>query len=251
MKIKRKIIQIDEEKCDGCGLCVPSCAEGAIQIVEGKARLVAEKFCDGLGACLGECPQDALKVIEREAEDFDEHAVEEHLKSMSVAHKEEPATMACGCPSTQIQSFVPVSSFPHGQPPASTASRPSALTHWPVQIRLVPPTAPFLKGATLLVAADCTPFAYPNFHRDFLNGKVVMVGCPKLDDAQAYIQKFTDIFNTAGIKSIEVVTMEVPCCQGLPMIVKKGLELSGKKIPMNQVIISTRGEVLKTQKLVA
>jgi hypothetical protein len=120
-----------------------------------------------------------------------------------------------------------------------------------VQIRLVPPTAPFLKGAALLVAADCTPFAYPNFHRDFLNGKVVMVGCPKLDDAQAYIQKFTDIFNAAGIKSITVVTMEVPCCQGLPMIVRKGLELANKKIPVEQVIISTRGEVLKTQKLVA
>jgi hypothetical protein len=125
------------------------------------------------------------------------------------------------------------------------------LTHWPVQIRLVPPTAPFLKGADLLVAADCTPIAYPNFHRDFLNGKVVLVGCPKLDDVQAYVQKFADIFNTAGIKSVEVITMEVPCCQGLPVIVKKGLELSGKKIPLEQVVISTRGEVLSRKGLAA
>ncbi|MDI6755120.1 MAG: 4Fe-4S binding protein [Thermodesulfobacteriota bacterium] len=248
MKIKRKIIQIDEEKCDGCGLCVPSCAEGAIQIVNGKAKLIAEKFCDGLGACLGECPQDALKVIEREAEDFDEKAVEGYLKAKEV---KEESTMPCGCPSANIQTFAPAKTCQEANQPVSTVGDRSALSHWPVQIRLVPPTAPFLKGAVLLVAADCTPFAYPNFHRDFLNGKVVLVGCPKLDDAQAYIQKFADIFSTAGVKSIEVVTMEVPCCQGLPMIVKKGLELANKKIPVEQVIISTRGEVLKTQKLVA
>ncbi|MDH4268331.1 MAG: 4Fe-4S binding protein [Deltaproteobacteria bacterium] len=251
MKIKRKIIKIDETKCDGCGVCVPSCAEGAIQIIDGKARLIAEKFCDGLGACLGECPNDALQVIEREAEDFDEKAVEEHLKSKGEAHHEEPATMACGCPSAQIQSFAPAETCQEANQPVSHPSAQSALAHWPVQVRLVPPTAPFLKGADLLIAADCTPIAYPNFHRDFLKGKAVMVGCPKFDDAQTYIQKFADIFNTAGIKSIEVVTMEVPCCQGLPMLVKKGLELSGKKIPLSQVIISIRGEVLKTQKLVA
>jgi len=251
MKIKRKIIQIDEEKCTGCGVCVPSCAEGALQIIEGKARLVAEKFCDGLGACLGECPEGALTVIERESEDFDEKAVEEHLKSKGQAHHEEPATMACGCPSSHIQSFAPPRSSQEAHPPGTYASQKAALTHWPVQIRLVPPTAPFLKGADLLVAADCTPFAYPNFHRDFINGKVLMVGCPKLDEVDGYVQKFAEIFNTAGIKSITVATMEVPCCQGLPMMVKKGLELSKKKIPLEQVIIGVRGNVLKTQKLVA
>ena len=251
MKITRKIIQIEDEKCDGCGVCVPSCAEGALQIVNGKARLAAEKYCDGLGACLGECPNNALHVIEREAEDFDEKAVDEHLKSKGAAHHEEPATMACGCPSAHIQNFAQANSCQEANQPKSYTEAPSALTHWPVQIKLVPPSAPFLKGADLLVAADCTPIAYPNFHRDFLQGKVVMVGCPKFDEAQAYIQKFADIFKTAGIKSIEVVTMEVPCCQGLPMIVKKGLEMAGKKIPLSQVIISTRGEVLKTQKLVA
>lgn len=251
MKIKRKIIQIDQEKCDGCGQCVSSCAEAAIQIINGKARLVSEKFCDGLGACLGECPNDALRVIERKAEDFDEGAVEEHMKSMSAAKGPEFQPIACGCPSAQIQSFSSAKSSQEASQPVSTVSSRSALSHWPVQIRLVPPFAPFLKGADLLVAADCTPVAYPNFHRDFLDGKVVMVGCPKFDDVQTYVQKFADIFNVAGIKSIEVVTMEVPCCQGLPLIVKKGLELAGKKIPLSQVIISTRGEVLKRQKIAA
>ena len=251
MKVKRKIIQIDQEKCNGCGLCIPSCAEGALQIVDGKAKLVAEKFCDGLGACLGECPEGALTVIERVSEDFDEEAVEEHLKSKGQAHHQESETMACGCPSSQIQSFAPGRGTQEAHPPSNHASQQTALTHWPVQIRLVPPTAPFLKGADLLVAADCTPFAYPNFHRDFINGKVVMVGCPKLDEVEGYIQKFAEIFTTAGIKSITVATMEVPCCQGLPMMVKKGLELSKKKIPLEQVIIGIRGGVLKTPKLVA
>jgi NAD-dependent dihydropyrimidine dehydrogenase PreA subunit len=244
MKIKRKIIKIDEAKCDGCGVCVPSCAEGAIQIIDGKARLIAEKFCDGLGACLRECPNDALQVIEREAEDFDEKGVEEHLKAREQSEPKETFTMACGCPSAQIQSFAPAKTCQEANQPTFQGSTASTLTHWPIQIRLVPATAPFLKGADLLVAADCTPAAYPNFHRDYLQGKVVMIGCPKFDEAQAYIQKFADIFNTAGIKSITVLTMEVPCCQGLPTIVRKGLELANKKIPLEQVIISTRGEVL-------
>jgi len=250
MKVKRKIVQIDEDKCNGCGLCAPSCAEGAIQIINGKAKLVSEKFCDGLGACLGECPEDALKVIEREAEDFDEKAVVEHLKLKAPSGEREELPMACGCPSAQVQSF---SAPPSGAEanPAAPVREPSALSHWPVQIRLVPPTAPFLKGANLLVAADCTPVAYPGFHGEFLKGKAVMIGCPKFDDAQTYIQKFTDIFATAGIKSVTVVTMEVPCCQGLPVIVRKGMELAGKKIPMEQIIISTRGEVLRKQKLAA
>jgi Pyruvate/2-oxoacid:ferredoxin oxidoreductase delta subunit len=250
MKIKRKIIQIDAEKCDGCGQCVPSCAEGAIRMVDGKARLIAEKYCDGLGACLGECPQDALKVIEQEAEDFDEKAVEEHLK----ARERAPAGPACG-PSSQVQQFFPNLSPPQPgrdlKAPSSAPSLASALSHWPVQIHLVPPTAPFLKGADLLVAADCTPIAYPNFHGEFLKGKAVMLGCPKFDETQAYIQKFAEIFKTAGIKSVTVVTMEVPCCQGLPVIVRKGLELSGKHLPMEQIVISTRGEILRKQKLAA
>lgn len=251
MKVKRKIIQIDEEKCNGCGLCVPSCAEGALQIINGKARLVAEKFCDGLGACLGECPQDALHIIEREAEDFDEKAVEEYLHTKAASLTPEPLAMACGCPSTQVQTFSPSLTSDEANQPGYFAAQRTALTHWPVQIRLVPSTAPFLKGADLLVAADCTPIAYPNFHQDFISHKVVMIGCPKFDEVQDYVEKFTEIFKSAGVKSITVATMEVPCCQGLPTIVRKGLELSGQKIPLEHIVISTRGEIMKKKKMVA
>ncbi|NVM24945.1 MAG: 4Fe-4S binding protein [Desulfobacterales bacterium] len=251
MQVKRKIIRIDEELCDGCGQCVPSCAEGAIEIVDGKARLVTEKYCDGLGACLGECPNGALSIVEREAEEFDEEAVEEYLSSKDRQEGAEEATMACGCPSAQIQSFIRPVSGEEDDKLTIQKSSISTLSHWPVQIRLVPPTAPFLKGADLLVAADCTPVAYPNFHRDFLKGKVVMVGCPKFDDIQDYIQKFADIFTTANIKSITVVVMEVPCCQGLPIIVEKGMEMAGKRIPMEKVVISARGEVLGRERLAA
>ena len=248
MKTMRKIIEIDEELCDGCGECVPSCAEGAIEIVDGKARLAAEKYCDGLGACLGECPTGALTIVEREAAEFDEEAVEEYLSSKAQEEAPQEATMACGCPSTQIQAFAPLTSCQEANKPAVQSSAGSALSHWPVQIHLVPPTAPFLKGADLLVAADCTPVAYPNFHQDFLKGKVVMVGCPKFDDVQEYIQKFTDIFKTADIKSVTVVVMEVPCCSGLPLIVEKGMEMAGKTVPMETVVISARGELLNRRK---
>jgi NAD-dependent dihydropyrimidine dehydrogenase PreA subunit len=254
MKITRKIIQIDEEKCNGCGVCVPSCAEGALQVINGKARLIAEKYCDGLGACLRECPQNALKVIERTADDFDELAVGEHMKASGSANgtfDEEPAAMPCGCPSANIRSFAPAATCEQANQPATQSSAASDLTHWPIQIRLVPPSAPFLKGADLLVAADCTPVAYPDFHRDFLRGKAVMIGCPKFDEAQAYVQKFADIFKNAGVASVTVLTMEVPCCQGLPVIVKKGMEISGKKVPLTQIIISAKGEVLAVEKLVA
>jgi Pyruvate/2-oxoacid:ferredoxin oxidoreductase delta subunit len=251
MKVQRKIIEIDEEKCDGCGQCVPACAEGAIEVKDGKARLIADKYCDGLGACLGECPNDALRIIESEVDDFDEEAVEEHLQSRKGGEGAEEATLPCGCPSAQIQSFSTLTACAEANAPAQQQTAASALSHWPVQIRLVPPFAPFLKGADLLVAADCTPFAYPNFHQDFLQGKVVMVGCPKFDEMQAYIQKFTDIFREADIRSVTVLVMEVPCCQGLPIVIEKGMEDAGKKVPMEKVIVSTRGEILSRQKLVA
>ena len=248
MKINRKIIQIDEEKCDGCGQCVPSCAEGAIQIVDGKARLVSEKYCDGLGACLGECPNNALHVVEREAEDFDEKAVEKYLKMAAPSQSpEELPVMACGCPSAQIQSFDRPVTCEEANKPVSQTGGVSALSHWPVQIKLVPPTAPFLKGADLLVAADCVPFAYPDFHRDFMQGKVVMVGCPKFDDAETYIQKFTDVFKTAGVKSVTVVTMEVPCCQGLPVIVKTGMAAANVEAPMTHVVVGMRGGIIRKE----
>jgi len=243
MKIKRKIIEIDPDHCDGCGLCVPSCAEGAIQVINGKARLVAEKYCDGLGACLGECPNNALRITERDAEDFDEVAVEEHVKKKDLPSA---APLPCGCPSTQLQTFIPIDPCKEANKPRFQAGRQASfLTHWPVQIKLVPPTAPFLKGADLLVSADCTPLAYANFHQDFLKGKVVMMGCPKFDDVQEYVQKFTEIFKTADIKSITTLVMEVPCCSGLPFIVKKALEASGKKIPLEEMVISIRGELIR------
>jgi len=266
MKTLRKIIRIDEEKCDGCGLCVPSCAEGAIQIVNGKAKLVAEKYCDGLGACLGECPQGALEVIDAEADAFDEAAVQAHLGggedgaaaagSGGEASKSGPSTgtlravhsggaMPRGCPSAMIQTFAPRTPCEQANVPVRReGGGPSALTNWPVQIHLVPPTAPFLRGADLLVAADCTTVAYPNFHTDLLAGKTVLVGCPKFDDVEAYVDRFTAIFAAANIRSVTAVVMEVPCCQGLPVILRKAMAQAGKQIPLSVVTISTRGERL-------
>ena len=251
MRVRRRIIQIDEELCDGCGQCVPSCAEGAIQIIDGKARLVDEKYCDGLGACLGECPTGALSVVEQEAEEFDEKAVEEYLSSKAQKKSPDEPTLPCGCPSSQIQTFVFSGSCQEANNPAIQKSSISALSNWPVQIRLVPPTSPFLKGADLLVVADCVPVVYPNFHRNFLKGKIVLVGCPKFDDVQDYINRFVEIFKTANIKSITVPIMEVPCCSGLPKILRKAMEKAKKEIPVELVVISARGEVLKKERMAA
>lgn len=250
MKVVRKIIKIDEALCDGCGVCVPSCAEGAIQVVDGKVKVIDDKYCDGLGACLGECPVGALTVVEREAPEFDESAVEAHLKQQKKEAKvEQPKPV--GCPSAVIQNFK--SSVPEIRPDSAPVAddRESALTHWPVQIMLVPPQAPFLKGADLLVLADCVPVAYPNLHDTFLKGKAVMMGCPKFDDAQHYIDKFAEICKESGLKSITAVIMEVPCCAGLPMIVRKGMQISGVQIPMEEVVISTRGKILDRKTVVA
>jgi Fe-S-cluster-containing hydrogenase component 2 len=247
MKTNRKIIQIDQDKCNGCGNCVINCAEGALAVVDGKAKVISDNLCDGLGACIGECPQDALHIIEREAEAFDEAAVEAHLRDRESTDAHDETVMACGCPSAKIQTFSPCKRA--NQPVQREADSASALSHWPVQIRLVPPNAPFLKGADLLVAADCVPVAFPTFHQDFLKGKTVMLGCPKFDDAPSYVEKFSAIFRTAGLKSITVVIMEVPCCGGLPRIVQKALQETGVQIPFNQVVVSTRGRIIKTQRL--
>lgn len=257
MKVIRKIIEIDEELCDGCGNCVPSCAEGALEIIDGKARVVADIYCDGLGACLGECPQDALHIVEREAEEFDEEAVEEFLAEKKAAKPAEPKIMPMvsgGCPSARMQTFKSPAADPARARTGDASAGPevdSALSHWPVQIMLVPPTAPFLKGADLLVLADCVPVAFPTLHRDFLQGKAVMMGCPKFDDAQHYIEKFAQICKVSGIKSITSVVMEVPCCSALPMIVKKGMALSGAQIPMEEVVISTRGKIVERRQVQA
>lgn len=249
MKSARKIIEINEDLCNGCGECVPSCAEGALKIIDGKARLVSEIYCDGLGACLGGCPTGALKVVEREAAEFDEAAVHKYLKEKEEAEKRETAAPSRGgCPSglMQMSGSTPCE---QANTPVSHAGSTSALSHWPVQIRLVPPAAPFLKGANLLVAADCTPVAYPDFHGDFLKDKVIMIGCPKFDDAEVYIRKFADIFRTADIRSVTVLIMEVPCCSKLPVIVKRGMAVAGKDIPIEEIVISTRGYIINRQKV--
>jgi len=249
MKVKRKIVEIDQERCDGCGQCVLSCAEGAIKIVNGKARLISDQYCDGLGACLGECPRDALRIIEREADEFDEQAVEKHLQSLTPHRPAAAEASPAGCPSAQARILAGQKNRSAPQAPAADAGQQSTLAHWPVQIRLVQPTASFLKNADLLVAADCTPVAYPNFHRDLLAGKAVMIGCPKFDDAALYEEKFAQIFRSAGIKSVTVAVMEVPCCQGLPQIVKAGMERAGVSVPVEKVVVSAEGEIIRREKL--
>jgi ferredoxin len=248
MKVNRKIVEIDEELCDGCGNCVPACAEGALVIENGKARVVKDQFCDGLGACLGDCPTGALRIIEREADEFDEAAVEEYLSDKEKGRRENEF-IHTGCPSARIET---IDTTQNKKKPFSgdlAAKSDSQLSNWPVQIMLVPPTAPFLKGADLLVVADCVPVAYRNFHQDFLEGKAVMMGCPKLDNAQAYIDKFAQICQVSGLKSITSLIMEVPCCSALPMIVRKGLEKAAKQIPMEEVVIGTRGQILERRKI--
>ncbi len=242
MKIMRKIVEIDEELCDGCGLCVPDCAEGSLVIVDGKAKMVSDNLCDGLGACLGACPTGALKIIEREAEDFDEEAVEEYLAEKKNTEKN-AAPKASGCPSAQLKTFA-------SPTPCQTANKPlqmaagggaSSLTHWPIQIRLVPPTAPFLQGADLLVAADCATISAPNFQLDYLTGKVVMMGCPKFDDAESYVQRFSEIFANCKLNSVTILIMEVPCCSSMNGIIKQAIERSGVTVPVEQITISTQG----------
>ncbi len=249
----REMVVIDEEKCDGCGLCVPSCAEGAIQMIDGKAKLVADNLCDGLGACLGDCPQGAITIEKREADEFDEDAVEKRLKEIGrepVPHQPASAPApAGGCPSTRIQSFggCPSTQVKAVSPEASASNsagqRPSELRQWPVQLHLVPPTAPFLQGADVLMAADCVPFAYADFHKDMLKDKALLIACPKLDDGQAYIEKLSQMFTNGGIKSVTVAIMEVPCCSGLTAIVKQALAKSGADIPLEIVTVGVAGEI--------
>jgi NAD-dependent dihydropyrimidine dehydrogenase PreA subunit len=236
----RKIIRIDEEKCNGCGLCVPNCAEGALKIIDGKVTLVSEIYCDGLGACLGQCPQDALTIEEREAPEFDVEAVEEHLeKTKKEQVKPRLETAHMGCPSARVMHFK--AAEPQGETKRNAPSR-SMLSQWPVQLKLVPVNAPYFQNADLAVVADCVPFAYPDLHQDFLKGRAVVVGCPKLDDIQYYREKLTEIFRTNSIKSIIVPYMEVPCCFGLVKAAEDALSASGKKIPLRKIKISIRGE---------
>ncbi|MFH0769220.1 MAG: 4Fe-4S binding protein [Chloroflexota bacterium] len=233
----RKIVKIDEEKCNGCGACVPSCAEGALQIINGKAKLVSEKYCDGLGACLGECPQGAITVEERAAEEFDEEAVKLHQEEKKPVREELP----CGCPSAAVTQFERREDA--GLHQRETPFQPTMLSHWPVQLSLVPPKAPFLQGADVVLVADCVPFAYAGFHHDFLRQHSVLVACPKLDDFQAHLKKLTDILSQSTIKSLSVIHMEVPCCWGLVQMAKEAVKSSGKDIPIKEVTIGIKGDL--------
>jgi NAD-dependent dihydropyrimidine dehydrogenase PreA subunit len=204
----RKIVNIDENLCNGCGQCIPKCAEGALQIVNGKAKIMSETYCDGLGACIGQCPQGAITVIEREAEEFDEKAVEKHL----------------------------------ARDKAKTSQTP-AKPQWPVKINLVPRQAPFYNQANLLIVADCVPVAYPDLQRNLLLGKRILIGCPKFEDARGYAEKLREILKLNDVASITVVHMEVPCCSGLKWAVDKALQASGKQIPVKQYIMTIGGEL--------
>jgi Fe-S-cluster-containing hydrogenase component 2 len=253
----RKIVHINEEKCNGCGLCVPSCAEGAIKIIDGKAKLLSDNLCDGLGACLGDCPQGAIEITERDAAEFDEAAVKTHLekegKTMNNhhdhhAHAQGGHHHGGGCPGSRM---MEINRQEKQQTSASVSSddievkiKPQ-LSQWPVQLMLVPQNAPYFEGADLLITADCVPFAYPNYHLDLLKGKKVVVGCPKLDDVQYYVEKLTGIIKGNNINSVTVAYMEVPCCGGIVRAAEQALEDSGKNIPLNKVKIGINGEAQK------
>ena len=227
----RKIIKIDEEKCNGCGACVSACHEGAIGLVDGKAKLLRDDYCDGLGDCLPTCPTGAITFEKREAADYNEKAVMENkLKKHGIAHHG-------GCPGSRLSRIM------HEHSSHNEVKAESRLSQWPDQIKLVPVNAPYFNGADLLIAADCTAFAYGNFHNDFIKDKITLIGCPKLDSVD-YSEKLTAILTVNDIRSVTVVRMEVPCCGGIQMAVQKALDASGKRIPLNVTVISTDGKII-------
>lgn len=263
MKATRKLITVNEDLCNGCGNCVTGCAEGALAIVDGKARLVSEVFCDGLGACLGECPTGALVVVEVEAEDFNPEAVARHLTSQGRSvpdHMPDPVSLRLGlrpvqgdvapkphgggCPSRQVMSLAPrQSSCQQANVPTEQSCGASNLSHWPIQLRLVPPNAPFLKNARLLLTADCVPPSYPDFNATLLPGRVMLLGCPKFDDAQSYIDKLADILSENAIQDITVVQMEVPCCNGMTAIALRAAQAANVSVPIKTIVITRDGEI--------
>ena len=230
----RKIIKIDEEKCHGCGACAAACHEGAIEMIDGKAKLTREYYCDGLGDCLPACPTNAITFEEREAPAYDEDAVRQaKMKKFGVK-------LPCGCPGTQSKTINRQASTEN----ARTANVTSRLLQWPCQIKLVPVNAPYFENANLLIAADCTAYAYGNFHDDFIRNHITLIGCPKLDEGD-YAEKLTQIIANNNIKSVKVVRMEVPCCGGIENAVKRALQASGKFIPWQGVTISTDGKIIE------
>ncbi len=249
--ILRKVVRIDEGKCDGCGECVPSCAEGAIAVINGKAQLVSDIYCDGLGACLGHCPQGAITIEEREAAAFDEAETHKHLARLSrQIARPAPLPMVEAphrCPGSMSRSL---GSRTSRVSPLSAGDIPSELTNWPVQLTLVPPTAPYLKGADLLFVADCVPFALPDFHQRFLRNRPVIIGCPKLDQPEFYAKKLAEIIRVAEPNSLTVIHMEVPCCSGLTRIAEYAASAAESSIPLPDITIGIRGDVLATEERV-
>ena len=237
----RQIIKIDQDKCDGCGLCVSACYEGAIGIVDGKAKLLRDDYCDGLGNCLPVCPTGAITFEEREAAAFDEAAVKASMEN------KQPETLSCGCPGTHSKTLERKSQHePVQAQPVQTQTAPvqTHLSQWPVQIKLVPTSAPYFNNANLLVAADCAAYAYGNFHAEYMRNRITVIGCPKLDEGD-YSEKLTAILKQNSIKSVTVVRMEVPCCSGIENAVKTALQSCGKMIPWQVVTISTDGRILE------
>lgn len=237
--MKRKIVKIHEEKCNGCGLCVNACHEGALELRNGKAVLISDSYCDGLGDCLPQCPVDAIEIIERDAEEFDKELVEKRMNEK----KQSAEPLPCGCPGHQAKVIT------HGKPSVKAAVKEqsestSELKQWPVQIKLVSPNAPYFEGSHILIAADCTAYAYANIHQEFMRGKITLIGCPKLDEVD-YAEKLTAILKNNNVKSITVLRMDVPCCSGIVNAVKNALISSGKMIPWSYKIVTTEGSLLE------
>jgi len=238
--MKRKIITIDEDLCNGCGICVDACHEGAIQMADGKAKLVSESYCDGLGDCLPECPTGAITMDDREAEAYDEDAVLAHIASNEKA----PEPVACACPGTASRSIERLQSSVHSNYTSTISELKSELQQWPVQLKLVPVNAPYFNGAKLLIAADCTAYAYADIHRKFIKGRVTIIGCPKLDMID-YSDKLTAIIKNNNIKNVLVLLMEVPCCGGIVQATKNALINSGKYLPWSIVTVTTDGNLIE------
>ncbi len=253
MRQSRNVIRIDEELCNGCGQCVTACAEGAIELIDGKARLVSEVYCDGLGACLGHCPQGAITVEERPAEAFDAEAVKTRLASRAAAvaaPKAEPRAGGHfqGCPGSLARMLQARDNKPD-EPSTrhdEAFKQPSQLRNWPVQLKLAPLSAPYYQGADILLSADCVPFSYADFHGRFLAGKLALVGCPKLDEVQSYENKLSQILAGNAVRSLEVVYMEVPCCTGLAFMARRAIQAAGRDIPLRLTRIGIQGEILES-----
>ena len=239
--VMRNIVKIDEQKCNGCGECVNACAEGAIEIIDGKAKLVNEIYCDGLGACIGHCPQDAITVEQRESGEFDEQATKVHLKE----HKTSQRQSDFVCPGMMAKNLRDKAE----QTESGSVSVPSQLSHWPVQLKLVSPQAPYFANADLLLVADCVPFAMGDFHNRFLKDHSIVVGCPKLDDSQFYIEKLAQILKTNNLNSLTVIHMEVPCCSGLTHIAKEAIANSGAKLSFEDITVDLQGNIIETENI--